>query len=164
MSGTEKFSDRAAEYARARPSYPAALLDYLKAQASLGPGAVVADIGAGTGIFTRLLAEQGARVWAVEPNQEMRSYAAETLPLYPSAKVVAGSAEATGLDRWNSMSRTGVLEQASEELCQRFGGATLQKIIQNSETESVRINKLFGKNSQVSLRYDTELYLGHLEN
>jgi sugar/nucleoside kinase (ribokinase family) len=33
---------------------------------------LVADIGAGTGIFTRMLVDQGFRVVAVEPNDEMR--------------------------------------------------------------------------------------------
>lgn len=33
---------------------------------------LVADIGAGTGIFTRLLLAHGFRVVAVEPNENMR--------------------------------------------------------------------------------------------
>ncbi len=69
---TTRFSDRVADYVRSRPSYPPdaidAILDGLADPASL----VAADIGAGTGIMTHLLAERGVRVHAVEPNADMR--------------------------------------------------------------------------------------------
>jgi ubiquinone/menaquinone biosynthesis C-methylase UbiE len=41
---------------------------------------VVADIGAGTGISARLMADRGIQVWAIEPNAAMRQ-AAEPPPL-----------------------------------------------------------------------------------
>jgi SAM-dependent methyltransferase len=93
MSFTERFSERAADYVTGRPSYPPAALDALFD--GLGdPGDVLAaDLGAGTGISSRLLAERGAQVLAVEPNAAMRD-AAE-----PHARVewIAGTAERTGL-------------------------------------------------------------------
>ncbi|UFP96659.1 class I SAM-dependent methyltransferase [Gloeobacter morelensis] len=87
----ERFSDRADDYARYRPSYPAAALDAIFA--GLTTPIAAADIGAGTGISSRLLAERGAIVTAIEPNQAMRAAA------IPHAGVVfrAGSAERTGL-------------------------------------------------------------------
>ena len=90
---TGRFANRAADYAAARPSYPPAAIDALLA--GLGPPASirVADVGAGTGIAARLLADRGAVVLALEPNAAMRAVAA------PHAGVEwrAGTAEATGL-------------------------------------------------------------------
>jgi ubiquinone/menaquinone biosynthesis C-methylase UbiE len=73
-----RFSDRATDYVKYRPSYPAAAIDMIVA--GLGEAAVVADIGAGTGISSRLLADHGLRVLAIEPNAAMRT-AAESHPL-----------------------------------------------------------------------------------
>lgn len=92
-----RFSARAALYARYRPDYPAALFDYLTAQAGLGPGCTVADIGAGTGIFTRHLSERGATVHLVEPNADMRAHAVEALGQRGNVSFHATPAEATGL-------------------------------------------------------------------
>ncbi len=59
--------------------------------------AVFADIGAGTGKFTALLAERGHAVFAVEPNADMREQLAITLAPYQSAQIFSGTAETTGL-------------------------------------------------------------------
>lgn len=88
----------AADYERVRPSYPTRALSVLADALDLGPGKRVADIGAGTGKFTRLLALTGARVVAVEPVAAMRARLAELLP---QVAVAEGLAEATGLpDGW----------------------------------------------------------------
>lgn len=50
---------------------------------------VVADIGAGTGIGSRQLADQGAQVIAIEPGVDMRRGA----PTYDGVKFIEGSAE-----------------------------------------------------------------------
>jgi SAM-dependent methyltransferase len=97
LNPTQRFSNRVADYVSARPSYPAALLDLLAAECGLGPGADVADVGAGTGILTRLLLERGARVFAVEPNGPMRAAAAQALGDRPGFVGVAATAEATTL-------------------------------------------------------------------
>jgi SAM-dependent methyltransferase len=72
-----RFAARAASYATARPSYPAALRDALFADMGAPESLVVADIGAGTGISSRFLAATGARVYAVEPSAAMREHAEE---------------------------------------------------------------------------------------
>ena len=54
------FSPKVADYVASRPDYPAALFDALREACSLHPGAVVADIGAGTGLLT-----QGLRLGVV---------------------------------------------------------------------------------------------------
>ncbi|MDB5385998.1 MAG: hypothetical protein JWM11_1644 [Planctomycetaceae bacterium] len=69
------FSDQAEAYRRARPTYPAGMLDLLVADAEISAGAAVADFGAGTGIMTRLLLERGFSVTAIEPNESMQNRA-----------------------------------------------------------------------------------------
>ena len=60
--------------------------------------AVFADIGAGTGIFTELIAKYGYEVFAVEPNADMREQLAITLAPFPKTHIADGTAEATTLD------------------------------------------------------------------
>ena len=55
------------------------LFDYLKNTLSIPAGSVFADIGSGTGIFTKQLLDCGYRVFAVEPNGDMRKKAEENL-------------------------------------------------------------------------------------
>jgi SAM-dependent methyltransferase len=94
---TRRFSDRVADYVRYRPGYPEALLRALVEGAGLGSDSAVADVGSGTGISTELLLRTGCRVFAVEPNAEMRAAAEERLGGEPRFRSVAGTAEATGL-------------------------------------------------------------------
>lgn len=59
----ERFSDRAINYAKYRPSYPPAAIDFILE--GLVNTLVAADIGAGTGIASRLLAQREVRVLAM---------------------------------------------------------------------------------------------------
>ncbi len=93
---TKRFSDRAENYAKYRPGYPGDMLVYLGTL--LPPGAIVADIGSGTGILTRQLLDHGYVVHAVEPNEPMRSEGDRVLTRYPGFHSVNGTAEATGLE------------------------------------------------------------------
>lgn len=86
----EKFSGRAELYAQSRPSYAQGAADLIRS--AVPRGGIVADIGAGTGIFTRQLLAAGYRVYAVEPNADMRAMLSGC-----GAQVVCASAEATGL-------------------------------------------------------------------
>jgi len=97
MRATERFSSRVGNYARYRPSYAHGAIALLQGRCGLGPGAVVADIGSGTGILARQLLASGALVMAVEPNGEMRAAAEAQLGGEPSFRSVRGSAEATTL-------------------------------------------------------------------
>jgi SAM-dependent methyltransferase len=96
-SPTERFSSRVENYVRYRPSYPAAAIELLQRRCGLGPRAMVADIGSGTGILTRLLLPQAAQVAAVEPNDPMRAAAESSLGGNPRFVSVKGTAEATTL-------------------------------------------------------------------
>lgn len=96
---TERFADPECviAYQRGRPGYPEALFDRLLEIAGVGPGATVADLGAGTGLASAPLLRRGLRVVAVEPSAEMRSAAEVLLGERPGFDAIAGTAEATGL-------------------------------------------------------------------
>jgi SAM-dependent methyltransferase len=96
---TGRFSGVADLYAKHRPDYPEAALDYLIHRCGLGPGSLLVDVGCGTGISSRLFARRGVPVVGVEPNADMRSRAAaEPLPPgVPQPVYCEGRAEATGL-------------------------------------------------------------------
>src|SRR5260370_29926783 len=93
----QRFSNRAADYVRYRPGYPAAVLDLLRTECALRPSHVIADIGSGTGLLSKLFLENGNRVFGVEPNQEMRQAGELHLQSYRGFVSVEGSAEATAL-------------------------------------------------------------------
>ena len=94
----EKFTGRAEAYAKFRPGYPDSLLDCLYTELGFSKDSVVADIGAGTGIFTEYLLLRGSAVYGVEPNADMRRTAEERLGEYPNYRPVDATAEHTGLD------------------------------------------------------------------
>jgi SAM-dependent methyltransferase len=97
LEPTGRFSSRVEDYVRWRPGYPAELLPLLRAHCQLTRDSVAADIGSGTGLFTRLLLENGNLVYAVEPNAEMRRAAERALAGFARFRSVAAPAEATGL-------------------------------------------------------------------
>jgi SAM-dependent methyltransferase len=97
QSPTARFSDRVENYVRYRPGYPPEVLDLLKAECGLQASHIVADIASGTGVFTRLLLENGNPVFAVEPNTEMRDAGVHELESYDRLVSVAGTAEETTL-------------------------------------------------------------------
>ncbi|MBT2506796.1 methyltransferase domain-containing protein [Streptomyces sp. ISL-98] len=78
------FDTVAAQYAAARPGYPPALFNAVEELTGRPfPGARTLDIGAGTGIATRLLRDRGARVTAVEPGPGMAAQLRQSLPDVP---------------------------------------------------------------------------------
>jgi SAM-dependent methyltransferase len=91
-----RFSSRVQAYARFRPGYPAEVADRV-AELAGGSGKIIADIGSGTGIFTRMLLQRKCAVIAVEPNAPMREFAEKELYRFPLFQSADASAEATGL-------------------------------------------------------------------
>lgn len=94
---TARFTNRAENYQRFRPTYPNAVIDYLQENIGLKKRFLIADIGSGTGLFSEIFLHQGYRVKAVEPNEAMRLAAEKSLRLFPGFTSVNGSAENTGL-------------------------------------------------------------------
>ena len=94
---TERFTGKADIYGKYRPSYPAALYDWLYNDIGMSPDSAIADIGAGTGLFTAPLAARGSTVYAVEPNADMRAKMARALGEYANLRLVDAPAEHTGL-------------------------------------------------------------------
>ncbi len=77
-----------------RPYATQAVIDLL---GYIGPVQVIADIGAGTGLLTRLFADRCIRIYAVEPDDAMRHVASTALADWSSIQVRPGSAEQTTL-------------------------------------------------------------------
>ena len=96
-NATSRFSDRVENYVRYRPGYPPAALRCLISECELTPTHVVADIASGTGIWTRMLLENGNPVFGVEPNAEMRQAGERLLASFPKFTSVTGTAEETSL-------------------------------------------------------------------
>ena len=89
----ERFADRVVDYAKYRPTYPPGAIDAVLD--GLGPADHLraADVGAGTGISARLIADRGVPVVAVEPGADMRQAAAR----HPGVTWLAARAERTAL-------------------------------------------------------------------
>lgn len=85
------FTGKAEVYAATRPSYPEQLLQWLESRADFES---VADVGAGTGIFTVFLQPVCQKIIAVEPNPDMRQVFAR---MPGGWDCIQGSAEAIPL-------------------------------------------------------------------
>ena len=94
---TQRFSSRVENYVRYRPGYPQEIIELLKSGCGLTADSVIADVAFGTGIFTKLLLENGNRLFGIEPNADMRRAGDEFLADYPRFTGIAGTAEATTL-------------------------------------------------------------------
>lgn len=88
-----RFSSRADIYDKFRPKYPPALYDFLHEEAGISGASTVADIAAGTGLFTEGLRSWGCPLVVVEPNHAMRAFAYERLREYHHVQYFADDAE-----------------------------------------------------------------------
>lgn len=98
MKSTDKFTDKAELYAKYRPSYPPEYIDYLISEAGLNEDCMIADIGSGTGILSGQLLEKGFTVIGVEPNDDMRLVAEQTLKPNSRFISVKATAESTTIN------------------------------------------------------------------
>ncbi len=94
---TERFSDRAGDYAAARPGYPDEIATTLIGELKLPSTTVVADIGSGTGLSCEPFLRAGLTVIGVEPNEAMRVAGDQQLARFERFRSRAGTAEATTL-------------------------------------------------------------------
>ncbi len=93
LAPLQRFSERAGDYVKFRPTYPQAAIDLILDGLGDPREIAAADVGAGTGISARLLAERGCTVAAIEPNEAMR----EAAEPHERVRWLGGTAEATGL-------------------------------------------------------------------
>ena len=91
------FTNLANDYAKYRPSYNKDVVKLIVKSLKQDVNLIkAADIGAGTGIFTKCLIDAGINdVTAVEPNESMRTASSKFLQEH--VKILAGSAEDAGL-------------------------------------------------------------------
>jgi SAM-dependent methyltransferase len=89
----EGFGDNARQYDRARPGYPADLIERIVAAS---PGRDVLDAGCGTGISARLLEAAGCRVLGVDPDPRMADL----------ARAAGTEVEVARLEDWDAAGRT----------------------------------------------------------
>ena len=103
MDPRSRFTATVEDYRRYRPDYPDALFDWIAGEARLVAGDRVLDVGCGTGISSRPLAERGFEVIGLDPNEAMLEAAraeggsvryvrgdAETLPVDGSVAAIVG--------------------------------------------------------------------------
>ncbi|RVG26264.1 class I SAM-dependent methyltransferase [Sinorhizobium meliloti] len=96
------YSQKSQNYDQFRPRYPEAAVELVVANLVDGQNDhVFADVGAGTGIFTRQLASRlgsRARVIGIEPNDEMRNHAVQLSAGFPQIEFLKGQAESVPID------------------------------------------------------------------
>ena len=153
----ERFTGKADIYKKYRPTYPKELLDYLYTQVGFNQDSVIADIGSGTGIFSRLLLERGSKVYCVEPNEDMRQTAEQDLSGFENFISVNGNDKNTGLADNNIDFITAAQafhwfdRQEFKLECQRIlkpGGKFM--LVYNDRDDS---SELIKKNYEITLKY-----------
>lgn len=97
MNTTNKFDGRAIDYTASRSNYSADFINCLYSQYGITKTSVIADIGSGTGKFSKHLLDRQSEVYCIEPNDDMRSVAEKELCEYENFHSVAGAAENTTL-------------------------------------------------------------------
>jgi len=97
LDPTQRFSTRVENYLRYRPGYPVEIIELLQTRYGLRPESVIADVGSGTGMLSKLFLTAGNFVLGIEPNMEMREAAERLLGHFERFQSVTGSAEETTL-------------------------------------------------------------------
>ena len=98
MEPIKRFSSRAENYSKFRPSYPKKIISFLESENALHKDSIIADIGSGTGILSELFLKNGNLVFGVEPNIDMRNAAELNLNRYQNFHSIDGSAERTNME------------------------------------------------------------------
>ena len=98
MEPKKRFSARADNYSKFRPSYPENIISFLQSEEVLNKDSIIADIGSGTGILSELFLKNGNLVYGIEPNIDMRGIAEINLKNYQNFHSIDGSAECTNME------------------------------------------------------------------
>jgi ubiquinone/menaquinone biosynthesis C-methylase UbiE len=97
MDTKKVFSKKAEKYAKFRWDYAATAIETILNITQISIDSTVADIGAGTGILTRHFIGRAQKIYAVEPNFELRQILTRDLGILSSISVSDGCAEDTKL-------------------------------------------------------------------
>jgi SAM-dependent methyltransferase len=97
MNPYRQFALKVEDYIRYRWSYSSQAIETILQVAGLSEASVVADIAAGPGTLSHHFVNRVSRVFAVEPNREMRQVAENLLGHHPSFTSVSGLAHVTPL-------------------------------------------------------------------
>jgi ubiquinone/menaquinone biosynthesis C-methylase UbiE len=151
----ERFSNRVDDYVRFRPGYPLAILDVLREECGLTSDSVVADIGSGTGILTKVFLENGNVVYGIEPNAAMRAAGEDFLKSYSRFRSTDGSAEATTLA--NSSVDFAVAGQAFHWFEPRTARAEFQRILRPNGWVAVISNERLRDATPLQREYEALL-------
>lgn len=98
MDNTKRFSNRAEDYTKGRPSYAHGFIRALYELYGFNENSVIAGIGSGTGKLSKQLLENGSTVFCIEPNDDMRKIAESELSLFDKFISVNGTSSDTGLE------------------------------------------------------------------
>ena len=98
MEPKKRFSSRADNYSKFRPSYPEVIISFLESEKVLYKDSIIADIGSGTGILSELFLKNANIVFGIEPNIDMRNAAELVLKKYQNFHSIDGSAECTNME------------------------------------------------------------------
>jgi ubiquinone/menaquinone biosynthesis C-methylase UbiE len=96
---TTKFTGKADVYTKFRPAYPNDFIDYLYHDVGFNENSSIADIGSGTGKFSKQLLLRQSNVLCVEPNDDMRQIAEEELAPFTNFVSIRGTAEDTTIQQ-----------------------------------------------------------------
>ncbi len=91
------YSSKAEKYAKYRWSYASPAMDAILKITQASSQSVMADLGAGTGILTRHFVDKVQRVYAIEPNRELRQILTREMQAFPAVIVLDACAEGTTL-------------------------------------------------------------------
>jgi len=97
MKYSERYNNKSTAYKQYRPLYPSDIYEWIDKNHMDLSGCQIADLGCGTGIFSRPLLERGAYVIGVEPNESMLAEASRFLADYDRFTPCLAAAEYTGI-------------------------------------------------------------------
>lgn len=97
MDTMTKFDEKAENYTEGRTNYSAKLINCMYCEYGVSNTSVIADIGSGTGKFSKQLLDRQSEVYCIEPNKDMRCTAEKELHRYANFHSVNGNAENTTL-------------------------------------------------------------------
>lgn len=92
-----RYFGRAGSYDRGCPGYPESVVDVISLVGGVESPATLVDLGAGTGILTEQLLLRGYKVWAIENDPVILSFADEHLASFDSYRSICAPAEETTL-------------------------------------------------------------------